>query len=173
MKFWRQREEHKFGSDASRCVSPSTFYVITLQKEFTFKLNAAFRKVLRKPTYVYQGHSGTGSLRLAPVSPEHGMKWMSFLGLKPTFFRKGTSFSLHSSYLRDSSANDASHTYEPFGVLTREHLVSKTAARAKNTPTQICRDYETEYFTTCKKCLEMPVTKQKYDTSHVKPPSRR
>lgn len=27
-----------------------------------------------KATYVYQGHSGTGSLRLAPVSPEQGMK---------------------------------------------------------------------------------------------------
>lgn len=25
-------------------------------------------------THVYQGHSGTGSLRLAPVSPEQGMK---------------------------------------------------------------------------------------------------
>lgn len=25
-------------------------------------------------TYVYQGHSATGSLRLAPVSPEQGMK---------------------------------------------------------------------------------------------------
>lgn len=40
-----------------------------------------------------------GSFRLAPVSPEHGMKWMSFFGLKPTFFKNGTSFSLHSSYL--------------------------------------------------------------------------
>lgn len=54
-----------------------------------------------KLTYVYQGHSGTGSLRLAPVSPEQGIKWMSFFGLKPTFFRKGTSFSLHSSYLSE------------------------------------------------------------------------
>lgn len=62
-----------------------------------------------RPTYVYQGHSATGSLRLAPVSPEHGMKWMSFLGLKPTFFRKGTSFSLHSSYLRGSSDRGEKH----------------------------------------------------------------
>lgn len=54
-------------------------------------------------THVYQGHSGTGSLRLAPVSPEQGIKWMSFLGLKPTFLRKGTSFSLHSSYLQDNN----------------------------------------------------------------------
>lgn len=56
-------------------------------------------------TYVYQGHSGTGSLRLEPVSPEQGIKWMSFFGLKPTFFRKGTSFSLHSSYLQKSRRN--------------------------------------------------------------------
>lgn len=52
---------------------------------------------------MYQGHSDTGSLRLAPVSPEQGIKWMSFLGLKPTFFRNGTSFSLHSSYLREEN----------------------------------------------------------------------
>lgn len=50
-------------------------------------------------TYVYQEQCSAGSFRLAPVSPEHGMKWMSFLGLKPTFFKNGTSFSLHSSYL--------------------------------------------------------------------------
>lgn len=50
-------------------------------------------------TYVYQGHNSEDSFRLAPVSPEHGMKWMSFFGLKPTFFRNGTNFSLHSSYL--------------------------------------------------------------------------
>lgn len=43
-KFWRQREEHKFGSDASRCVSLSTFCVITLQKEFTSGLNTAFER---------------------------------------------------------------------------------------------------------------------------------
>lgn len=62
-------------------------------------------KICTEPgaTYVYQGHSGTGSLRLAPVSPEQGIKWMSFLGLKPTFFRNGTSFSLHSSYLQESN----------------------------------------------------------------------
>lgn len=29
---------------------------------------------------------------------------MSFLGLKPTFLRKGTSFSLHSSYLQGGNA---------------------------------------------------------------------
>lgn len=51
-------------------------------------------------TYVYQEHELVGSFRLAPVSPEHGMKWMSFFGLKPTFFKNGTSFSLHSSYLK-------------------------------------------------------------------------
>lgn len=51
-------------------------------------------------TYVYQEHMAVDSFKLAPVSPEHGMKWMSFLGLKPTFFKNGTSFSLHSSYLR-------------------------------------------------------------------------
>lgn len=51
-------------------------------------------------TYVYQEHESVGSFRLAPVSPEHGMKWMSFFGLKPTFFKNGTSFSLHSSYLK-------------------------------------------------------------------------
>lgn len=50
-------------------------------------------------TYVYQEQCSAGSFRLAPVSPEHGMKWMSFLGLNPTFLRNGTSFSLHSSYL--------------------------------------------------------------------------
>lgn len=65
-------------------------------------------------TYMYQGHSVTGSLRLAPVRPEHGMKWMSFLGLKPTFFRKGTSFSLHSSYLQGSSKRGRQH-------LVRQH----------------------------------------------------
>lgn len=59
------------------------------------------RNPLTGLTYVYQGHSDTGSLRLAPVSPEQGIKWMSFLGLKPTFFRNGTSFSLHSSYLQE------------------------------------------------------------------------
>lgn len=52
-----------------------------------------------KQTYVYQGHMSVASFRLAPVSPEHGMKWMSFFGLKPTFFKNGTNFSLHSSYL--------------------------------------------------------------------------
>lgn len=50
-------------------------------------------------TYIYQGQNSDCSLRFAPVSPEQGMKWMSFLGLKPTFFKNGTSFSLHSSYL--------------------------------------------------------------------------
>lgn len=48
---------------------------------------------------MYQGQKSDCSLRFAPVSPEQGMKWMSFLGLKPTFFKNGTSFSLHSSYL--------------------------------------------------------------------------
>lgn len=52
-----------------------------------------------KMTYVYQGHNSEVSFRLAPVIPEQGMKWMSFFGLKPTFFRNGTNFSLHSSYL--------------------------------------------------------------------------
>lgn len=54
-------------------------------------------------TYVYQEHISAGSFRLAPVSPEQGMKWMSFLGLKPTFLKNGTSFSLHSSYLKLSN----------------------------------------------------------------------
>ena len=67
--------------------------------------NQTSRNRFRELTYVYQGHSGTGSLRLAPVSPEQGMKWMSFLGLKPTFLRNGTSFSLHSSYLQESHEN--------------------------------------------------------------------
>lgn len=56
---------------------------------------------ISRSTYVYQGQSSQGSLRLAPVSPEQGMKWISFLGLKPTFFRNGTNFSLHSSYLQE------------------------------------------------------------------------
>ncbi len=53
-------------------------------------------------TYVYQEQSSEDSFRLAPVSPEQGMKWMSFFGLKPTFFRNGTNFSLHSSYLGEN-----------------------------------------------------------------------
>ena len=53
----------------------------------------------KKITYVYQGQKSDCSLRFAPVSPEQGIKWISFLGLKPTFFKNGTSFSLHSSYL--------------------------------------------------------------------------
>lgn len=72
------------------------------------------RDIFTELTYMYQGHSVTGSLRLAPVRPEHGMKWMSFLGLKPTFFRKGTSFSLHSSYLQGSSKDGRQH-------LVRQH----------------------------------------------------
>lgn len=56
-------------------------------------------------THVYQGQNSAGSFRLAPVSPEHGMKWTSFLGLNPTFFKNGTSFSLHSSYLHANDKN--------------------------------------------------------------------
>lgn len=71
----------------------TVFYIITVYSLWIMYI------VCSRKTYVYQGHSVTGSLRLAPVSPEQGIKWMSFLGLKPTFFRNGTSFSLHSSYL--------------------------------------------------------------------------
>ena len=51
-------------------------------------------------TYVYHGAAlPTGSLRPAPVRPEQGMNLTSFAGLNPTFFKYGTSLSLHSSYL--------------------------------------------------------------------------
>lgn len=63
-------------------------------------------------TYVYQEHELVGSFRLAPVSPEHGMKWMSFFGLKPTFFKNGTSFSLHSSYLKVQQQEKDVNTFE-------------------------------------------------------------
>lgn len=58
-----------------------------------------YRSCSISDTYIYQGQNSDCSLRFAPVSPEQGMKWISFLGLKPTFFKNGTSFSLHSSYL--------------------------------------------------------------------------
>ena len=57
-------------------------------------------------TYVYQLHIlPAGSLRLAPVIPDTGMKKISFFGLKPTFLRNGTSFILHSEYLQDDKKN--------------------------------------------------------------------
>lgn len=79
---------------------------------------------------MYQGHSVTGSLRLAPVRPEHGMKWMSFLGLKPTFFRKGTSFSLHSSYLQGRYDNT---------LVCRTYVQTARTARSVK-PQQTCGD---------------------------------
>lgn len=74
------------------------------------------------------------------MSPEHGMKWMSFLGLKPTFFRKGTSFSLHSSYLQGSSEhsenNGPQHTNTGSGERPPENKHGDASARCQSAPLQ-------------------------------------
>lgn len=48
---------------------------------------------------------------------------MSFLGLKPTFLRKGTSFSLHSSYLQHKYDNDPN--FKKKQQLVVQHAFSK------------------------------------------------
>lgn len=87
-----------------------------------------------RKTYVYQEHISVGSFRLAPVSPEHGMKWMSFFGLKPTFFKNGTNFSLHSSYLRVQTTGGMSKSW-------KEELKSL----------QHCTDIQTDFYASSNK----------------------
>ena len=57
-----------------------------------------------KENFTYRNHgqisSLATSLRLEPVRPDTGINSRSVLGLKPHFLRYGTSFSLHSLYLK-------------------------------------------------------------------------
>merc|ERR1719419_531077 len=70
-------------------------------------LSAPIRSTAGKPSKYsrrqgpsYQLHTfGPGaSFKNAPVKPEQGMNWMSFLGLKPHFLKNGVNCCLISSY---------------------------------------------------------------------------
>lgn len=101
---------------------------------------------------VYQGQKSDCSLIFAPGQPWAGIKWMSFLGLKPTFFKKRVlSFlyilhiPLNAHFIRDHPSYYKHHQiFLPLAaflptlhVLLSVHLFSNPVSNLLS-----CRDYQ-------------------------------